>query len=249
MPLHDWTQVYPGLFHHFHQSWSIRIVDALNSGVLPKGMTALVEQKAGPKESDVLAIELPGGSSLASPTRGTITMPPPRTRIVRKSAKEQFADKANRVVVRHTFGRIVAVIEIVSPGNKDSNRAFNEFLNKSSEFIRAGIHLLVVDLFPPTNRDPFGVHREIWDEFEDENDQFQFPSGKDRILASYDAGSEKAAYVEPIAVGDELPNMPLYLVEGFYISVPLEATYMTTWSALPEELQDYVTTGRAPGGA
>ena len=58
MPIHDWSRVPSGLFHDFHQSWSIRIKDALNSGRLPEGVAALVEQRAGPKESDVLAIEV-----------------------------------------------------------------------------------------------------------------------------------------------------------------------------------------------
>jgi len=57
MPIHDWTRVPSGLFHHFHQAWSMRIVDALNSGGLPKGTSALVEQRSGPRESDVLAVE------------------------------------------------------------------------------------------------------------------------------------------------------------------------------------------------
>ena len=57
MPLHDWTRVPSGLFHDFHQSWSIRIKDALNTGRLPRGTIALVEQRSGPREPDVLAIE------------------------------------------------------------------------------------------------------------------------------------------------------------------------------------------------
>ncbi len=55
MPVHDWSRVPSGLFHDFHQSWSIRIKDALNTGRLPNGVAALVEQRAVPKESDVLA--------------------------------------------------------------------------------------------------------------------------------------------------------------------------------------------------
>lgn len=169
-------------------------------------------------------------------------------KIVRKSAKKHYADLANRIVVKNKLGRTIAAIEIVSPGNKDSRRAFKEFLHKSLEFLDAGIHLLVVDLFPPTRRDPFGVHRAIWDEFEEEDVQFEFPPGKDRILASYDAGREKAAYVEPIGVGDVLPDMPLFLFEGRYIKVPLEATYQTTWSVLPRELQVILKTGVMPAG-
>jgi hypothetical protein len=58
LPLHDWSRVPSGLFHDFHQSWSIRIKDALNAGRLRKGVAALVEQRAGPKESDILVIEV-----------------------------------------------------------------------------------------------------------------------------------------------------------------------------------------------
>jgi hypothetical protein len=57
MPLHDWTRVSAGLFHHFHQGWCWEISGALNRGQLPDGYTALVEQRSGTKEPDVLAIE------------------------------------------------------------------------------------------------------------------------------------------------------------------------------------------------
>ncbi len=247
MPIHNWSRVYAGLFHDFHQSWSIRIKDALNAGMLPKGVTALVEQKAGPVEPDVLSVD-----AFTEPRRaeekggGLLTIAPPATRIVRKSSKEIYSDLANRIVVKHRLGRTIAVIEIVSPGNKDSKRAFKQFIDKSLEFIRSGVHLLVIDLFGPTKRDPFGVHRVIWDEFEDEDILFEFPPGKDRILASYHAGREKAAYVEPIAVGDVLPDMPLFLFEGRHIKVPLEATYRTTWDVLPRALQVIVETGIMP---
>ena len=32
MPIHDWTHVPPGLFHHFHQDLSIEIARNLNRG-------------------------------------------------------------------------------------------------------------------------------------------------------------------------------------------------------------------------
>ena len=99
MPIHDWTRVPSGLFHDFHQSWSIRIKDALNSGRLPQGVSALVEQRSGPLESDVLAIE---SHALRVPdpqgNGGVATLPPPRTQIVRRSTKEIYAVRANRIV-------------------------------------------------------------------------------------------------------------------------------------------------------
>src|SRR5262249_40917505 len=86
MPIHDWSRVPSGLFHHFHQSWSIRITDALNAGRLPDGVEALVEQRTGPKESDVLAIEVgPGWRPEEGLDGGVATLPPPSTRIVRRT--------------------------------------------------------------------------------------------------------------------------------------------------------------------
>ena len=41
MPIHDWTRLEPGDFHHFHQRWIQDIAAALNSGGLPAGYMAL----------------------------------------------------------------------------------------------------------------------------------------------------------------------------------------------------------------
>ena len=43
------------------------------------------------------------------------------------------------------------------------------------EFLRAGIHLVVLDLFSPGPRDSQGIHKAIWDEIID-ND-FILPNG------------------------------------------------------------------------
>jgi hypothetical protein len=215
MPLHDWTRVPAGLFHDFYQSWSIRITEALNAGRLPTGTAALVEQR---DEST--------------------------TQITRRSAKSLYASRANRIVIKQHLKRTLAVIEIVSPGNKDSRAALRDFVEKSIEFLKTGIHVLVVDLFPPTPRDPCGIHKVIWDEFEEE--PFTLPAGKDRILASYETGSERAAYIEPVGVGDKLAEMPLFLSNFLHVPVPLEPTYLATWEASPEDLRVAVETGVLP---
>ena len=237
MPLHDWTRVPAGLFHHFHQDWSIEIARTLNRGLLPKGLAALVEQRAGPRESDVLAIETKSQPPRSGADRngGVATVDRPVTQIVRR---------ANRIVVKHHLGRIVAVIEILSPGNKDSRAALRDFVDKTIDFLRRGIHVLIVDLFPPTLRDPFGLHKAVWDEIEEED--FAFPPGKDRILVSYETGGDRAAYVEPVAIGDTLPAMPLFLTNDLHIRVPLESTYRATWEASPEEMRQAVETGVMP---
>ncbi len=245
MPMHDWSRIPAGLFHDFHQTWSIQIKLALNAGILPKGLSALVEQRSDPREWAVPAIASLGTASSAFGNDGGVgTSAPPATRFVGGTSKQIHATRANRIVVKHRLGRTIAVIEIVSPGNKDSRAALRDFVEKVIDFLRAGIHVLVIDLFPPTPRDPFGIHKAIWDEIEEQD--FAFPDGKDRILASYETGDSQAYYVEAIGVGDMLPEMPLFLRNGWQVPVPLESTYLATWSTSPEEFRVAVETGVMP---
>src|SRR5205814_8883124 len=140
---------------------------------------------------------------------------PHRAQLVRRSEAEIYAGKANRITIRHKHGKVVAVVEIVSPGNKGSQAEFRAFVEKSAELIRRGIHLLVIDLFPPGKRDPQRIPKAIWDELGEED--LELPPDKPLTLAAYDAGPLRAAYVEPLAVGDVLPDMPLFLKPEYYV--------------------------------
>ena len=239
MPIHDWSRIPSGLFHDFHQTWSIQIKMALNAGLPPASISALVEQRSGPRESDVLALERHGKPPPGFGSAGGVaTMEPPTVRFVSRTTKEIYAARANRIVVKHHLGRTIAVIEILSPGNKDSRGAARGRLVKTIDFLRAGIHVLMIDLFPPTPRDPFGMHKVIWDEIEEKD--FTLPEGKDRILASYETGGVRACYVEPLGVGDILPDMPLFLSNSWHVPVPLESTYRATWDASPEDFSAWL---------
>lgn len=55
-----------------------------------------------------------------------------------------YARKANRIAIHHELGRVVAMIEVVSPGNKDIKHAVASFIAKAVDFIRNGIHFLVM---------------------------------------------------------------------------------------------------------
>lgn len=233
MPIHDWTRVRANRFHDFHQGWTIAIRNALNAGRLPPGYFALAEQIIGGPETDVVALEItppPRSSSVAA-----VVQPPPKTRFVLRSESTRYARKANRVAIRHPDGEVVAVIEIVSPGNKSSGHAVRSFAHKAVEFLDQGIHLLIVDLFPPNRRNPQGIHKVIWDRMCDS--PFELPPDKPLTLVAYESRSDIAAYVEPVAVGDVLLDMPVFLAENYYVSCPLEETYQATWDAFPAVLK------------
>jgi hypothetical protein len=81
---------------------------------------------------------------------------------------------------------VVAVIEIVSPGNKSSSHALGKFTEKGADRLDAGVHLLIVDLFPPGTFDPGGLHSAIWQNSSEEN--LQFNPEKPLTLASHVGG-------------------------------------------------------------
>ena len=64
MPIHDWTRVSAGIFHHFHQQWISAISNALNRGILPPEYYALEEQIAGGFGPDVLVLLIVAQRSL-----------------------------------------------------------------------------------------------------------------------------------------------------------------------------------------
>jgi hypothetical protein len=237
MPVHDWTRVDAGLFHDFHQSWTVALRNALNAGVLPRDYFALVEQNIRGPIPDVLTLQLAAGAEPAGNGSAALAVvtTPPRTRLIRRNEADIYAAKANRITVRHRHGDVVAVIEIISPGNKGSRAEMRALVEKAAAYLRQGVHLLIIDLFPPGARDPQGIHKAIWDEFQEED--LALPPDKPLTLAAYDAGPPRVAYVELIAVGDPLPGMPLFLKPGVYVPAPLEATYQATWDVFPTVLK------------
>jgi hypothetical protein len=241
MSIHNWTKAPGGYFHHFHQNWTIAICAALNRGLLPKGVFAMVEKYSGAVEADVLALETrPGFHPDRFEARGgaALLTEPPKARFVSKTAEESsYAARANVVSIRRGDATI-AMIEVVSPGNKSSVLATRQFVEKSVKVLSRGVHLLVVDLFPPTSRDPEGLHGVIWGQLGD--DSFVIPADKQLTFASYVAGEPITAYVDPAAVEDDLPDMPLFLDSKTYIRVPLNSTYEDTWRQCPEEFKQRV---------
>ena len=86
---------------------------------------------------------------------------------------------------------------------------FHAFLAKAAEALDRGYHLLLVDLQPPTPRDPEGIHAAISGEFGGKPKRA--PADKPLTMVAYDAGPPKEAYVQWMAFGDRLIDMPLFL--------------------------------------
>jgi hypothetical protein len=243
MPIHNWQRVHAGTYHHFHNNWIAELSKRLNNGLLPAEFYALAEQVAGETGPDVLALQVdaPWQDTSDVPAGGTaVAVAPPKVSYRASLSEEEIYTRRRRTLaIRHVSGdRVVAYIEILSPGNKSSRTALDRFLDKAVAVLNHGCHLLVVDPFPPGAFDPEGIHGAIWSQFT--RSSWEQPADKPLTLAAYTGGMLPHAYVEPIGLDAVLPDMPLFLDEDWYVNVPLEATYMEAYTTVPRRWQTVI---------
>ena len=249
MPLVDWTCVDAGIFHAFHLAWIAALQLALNEGILPEGFYALAEQHATRYIPDVLTLHAssPGGELHFRPLPGSggtlVAESPPRTRRTMAITPSR-ATRRRSLAIRHvTEHRLIALIEILSPSNKDRRASVDDFAQKIVSALDCKVHVLIVDLFPPGRNDPNGMHDEIWRRVGDEVEPYNLPAGEPLTLASYAASEGVEAYIDHVAVGSPLRDMPLFLTPDRYVNVPLEATYQMAYPGTPKFWRDVLESG------
>jgi hypothetical protein len=111
----------------------------------------MVEQITEPLGPDNgLILESAGGVSLRTDA--------PDVRFVAVAEMNEYARRRRTIVIRHgSDDRMIALIEILSPGNKASRRALGAFVEKAAGALDRGHHLLVVDRPVPTMPTGFTV--------------------------------------------------------------------------------------------
>src|SRR5262245_19234929 len=247
MPVHNWNRVTAGTFHDFHLAWIVELRRVLNGGLLPAGYYALAEQVAGEIIPDVLTLQRADGAPAPAEFkeeygggRGaavlTVSEAPPRLSVTTTTSEAvTLALRRRRISIRHATGdRIIALIEIVSPGNKESEPMLRAFVENAAAALQEGYHLLILDLWPPGSFDPSGIHGALWALVG--GTPYQAQKDRPLTLAAYEVRAPGlfTAYVEPLSVGAILPEMPLFLAPEHYIYVPLEHTYSAAWEGVPE---------------
>ena len=235
MAIHHWARVPPGIFHDFHLAWIAELSKALNGGVLPESLYALAEPRIGGTGAAMRTAEPPDANATAGGV--AVAERPPRLAFQEVlSEPALYALKQRRLVVRHVSGdRIVALLEIVSPGNKDGRAAARQFVDKAVSAVAGGYHLTLIDLFPPGPHDPRTLHGAIWSDFGGES--YAPPPDRPLTLAAYRAAAETTAYVEPTAPGRDLIELPLFFSPDRYVEVPLAPTYASAYAGVPRHLR------------
>jgi hypothetical protein len=238
VPMHDWTRVDSGIFHAFHTLWIAEMQQALVER-LPGEYYCLPEQRAGSFIPDVLALSQGRVDPVAESTGATAVLSPPKTSLFQESGDDPFRTRQRRIVIRHTSGdRVVAVIEIVSPGNKDTTSRTLQFEQQTRDMLARDIHVLLIDPLPCGVTAPEGLHAEIFADSVDE--PLRGTVNKPLSLVSYECAERVRAWMERLAVGDSLPDMPIFLEPGMDVPVPLEPTYMDAWLGMPARWREVV---------
>ena len=241
MPLHDWTRVTPNRFHDMHMIWMGAVRTRLNTGLLPEGYYALAEQKTGPFVPDVLT---PGEYGDGSETEwsaeggGAATATEVHAEATLSGSRKRAYPPARRVVVRHVDGqRLVAVIELVSPGNKAKRQATRDFVEKAAAFLENGVHVTIVDVFPNPPRMPQGFGGAVWKSVERVAANYtpQFSRTHSSFAAKPRGGC--LVHFQSSELGAPLPSLALYLTPTVHVPLPLEAAYQDSWVGYPKFLR------------
>jgi len=234
MPVHDWNRVDPGIFHDFHHEWISVTRRELNRILRGSDYYALAEQIVSGFGPDVLTLKLPGNEpEVPLPRDSSMSvMVAPQSKIAIQSAPGWYTNRKKSVVVRHVSDhRVVAVLEIVSPGNKTSQWAISAFTSKIQSLLTSQIHVSFVDVFPPTARAPQGLHPIVWEDAG--GDCFAFNPAQPLLSAAYVA-VEYRAYLDPFAIGEPLPSLPVFLTPFEHITVDMETTYRVAFEAVAD---------------
>ena len=93
---------------------------------------------------------------------------------------------------------------------------------------------MLVDLLPPGPHDPQGMHAAILERQNPSASPYDLPAEEPLTLAGYVAGPHPEAFLEHLAVGSALPDMPLFLDPERYVNVALERACQAAWHEMPQ---------------
>jgi hypothetical protein len=220
-PRHSWES--------FHTRWASAIADALDR-VLPARYFAEVQTHLGTEvEADVAEFERAarGEEQLTDgPTGGLAiqTWAPPVPALVMPAV---FPDEfAVQVRDEREDARLVGVVELVSPRNKDRVESRRAFAVKCAAYLQRGIGLVTVDVV--TTRQAI-LHNELI-QLLNLDQSFAMPGDAALSAVAYrpvrrQEVNQIDTWPVVLALGQALPVLPLALLGGQTIPLDLEAIY------------------------
>jgi Protein of unknown function (DUF4058) len=219
----------------FHSSWATKIADTLTERWLPPNYIAEEHAHIGPSveidvgtfERDVAPTTGAAGGAVATVSPKLWTPPAPDAAL-----PAAFPDTFEvRILCTDAGPRLVAAIELISPGNKDRAAERRAFAAKCAGYLYQGISLVLVDIV--TNRRA-NLHNEMLRVMEASGTLHLAPEVSLYAVAyrplRRDGIDEIDVWRSPLALGRTLPALPLGLRADLVVPVDFEATYAETCS-------------------
>jgi hypothetical protein len=215
----------------FHVNWAGAIADALNERLLPEGYFAEEHTHLGARvEIDVATYE-EASSGNGAGAGGTATLPsrtwtPPAPALLVPAA---FPDSFEVLVFQSEGGaRLVASVELVSPGNKDRAEHRRAFAIKCASYLCQGIGLIIIDIVTSRRAN---LHNEMM-ELLGHGTEVCLPAESQLYAVAYrpllqQEKEQIQMWPETLAVSKPLPTLPLALNAALALPLDLETTYTT----------------------
>ena len=219
---HSWDEV--------HGQWPGEIVRDLTT-LLPAGFRAAPRVHLGSGfEVDVGNYELDHGPSAAAGDGGTATLAALAPTLTVETDLADEDEYEVRVYDTERGRTLVAAIEIVSPANKDRPDTRHLFVTKVSALLRQDVCVSIVDLVSVRSAN---LYAELLTRLGHADPALgptppplyavslrrrTLPRGRTRL----------DAWFYPMAVGQPLPTLPVWLTPDLRVLLPLEPSYQET---------------------
>jgi hypothetical protein len=212
----------------FHSRWANSIADALQQILPPRYVSEIQIHLGSSVEADVAEFERPaepGEASTNGPGGVALqTWAPPAPPLTMPA---DFPDEIE-VQVRDMLddARLVAVVELVSPRNKDRNDARRGFAGKCAAYLQKGIGLIVADIVTARRAN---LHNELI-RLLDAGDQYLLSADVSLYAVAYrparrGTDNQIDLWTASLEVGGTLPLLPLALRGTRAVPVDLEKSY------------------------
>jgi hypothetical protein len=207
-----------------HIFWMTEIARALRVDLPPSyraviGSSPLVAVGAALVTPDVVVTNGTAPPHLPTHPSLPITAPAPDVEVAVATLEEDTSVQ----VVRD--GRLVAVVELVSPRNKDRPTAREQYAARYLGYLRGGVHLLLVDIHrrPLSFSFPQLIAAGLGQEL---------PSPAAPSVVCYRVGPPAATggrllavWQHSLVIGQPFPPMPLALIPDDVVMIDLETSY------------------------
>jgi hypothetical protein len=226
------SRTHPG--RSFHGAWAAAMARLLNHGVLPAGYYAVpLVDREGPIEIDVAALREQGASGPAGGVGAPQPWAPPAPGLAVTVELPASDGALVQVFAEEGDPRLAAAVELLSPRNKDRPRARQAFAVKCVGYLQQGASVVVVDTVTTRRAD---LQAAILTLLGVDAGAAALPPGLSavsyRAVGLEEETQQLQLWPAPLALGQALPTLPLWIASDFSVPLDLEASYQAACTDL-----------------